>query len=146
MSVFVLSVAAVKAAYDTYVTAKTATAAAQAAITGAGAAPTPPNYVVADADWNNYVTSLDSWTSTNAGLINTLTTAKATQRTAELAVIAAMGYNTGNESQSICLDQWVKVVGAGAGPLTYTKYIGASAGSLYLTELSDPPTQHYPKY
>lgn len=146
MADFTLSVAAVKSAFDTFRTAQATTAAAQLALTELGAAPAKPTTVVADADWNNYVASLDTYNASYATDSAAVFAAQATQRTAELAVIAAMGYNTGDTITSLCLNQWVHVVGSGSGVLTYSLYIGAGVNSTYLTILSSAPTQPYPNY
>lgn len=146
MADFVLSIATVKTAFDTFRTAQAASNTAKAAIVSLGAAPSRPVDVAADTDWNSYVTSLNTYNSTLAGLVTTANTTANTQRTAELAVIAAMGYGTGDTPDSICLDQWLHVVGSGGGVLTYSLYIGASINSTYLTILSSAPTQAYPLF
>jgi hypothetical protein len=145
MADFILSVPAVKSAYDTFVTAQAATVAAQAAV-DAIVAPVRPVDVVNSSDWNTYVANYDAYVSSLAAAKATLVTDTNTQRTAELAVIAAMGYNTGDTPYSICLDQWIHVVGSGSGPLEYSVYIGASVNSTYLTVISSTPTQAYPLY
>lgn len=142
MAVFSLVVANVKTAYDAFVTATVATAAAQAALT---ASPAKPTIVVTDADWNNWVTSYDSWVTTNAAALATLATAKTVQRNAEVGVLTRLGVGSGDESQSICLDQWVHLIGAGSGPLTYSVWIGASVYSSYLSPiLTSIPANAYP--
>lgn len=147
MSVFTLAIATVKTAYDTYKTATAAVTAAEGAITSAGARPTYPAVILLDADWNDVTTTQDSWDTANAGLITTLNSAKATQRTAELAVMAAMGYGSAaTVTSGICANEWVKVVGAGAGVLTYTNYIAYSSTSAYLTVLTTLPTQAFPNF
>lgn len=144
MPTFTLAIATVKTAYDTFVTAKAATATAAAAIVSAGAEPTPPTVVGADADWNSYVTSNLSWLSTNATLQTALFNAQVTQRTAELAVITALGYNTANTLSTQALNEWIHVTGSGGGVLTYSHWIGASANSTYLTISTILPTQAFP--
>lgn len=140
--VFVLAIATVKTAYDTFLTARAATAAKQAEIVALGARPTPPVDVAVNADWNNYNVAVDGYDQGLITLNGQLSILKGTQRTAELAVITALGYNGAGTYP--CLDQWVTVVGAGAGILTYTNYIGASVKSTYLTILTSAPTQAYP--
>ncbi len=141
MADFILATATTKTAYDAFVTATAATATAKAALT---TAPARPTIVVADADWNNYVTSYDSWVTSNATALATLAAAQVTQRNAEKQVIVTLGYNTGDTPASICLDQWVHLTGSGAGPLTYSVWIGASVNSLYLTILTSIPANPYP--
>lgn len=146
MADFILSVAAVKTAYDTFVTARATTATRQATLTGYGAPPARPTTVVADSDWNNYVTTLDTYNSNIATATTALNVAKGNQRTAELGVIDALGYATGDTPSSICLDQWVHVVGSGGGVLTYSEYIGAATNSTYLIIIEAVPTQAFPNY
>ncbi len=147
MSVFTLAIATVKTAYDTYKTATAAVATAQAAITSAGARPVYPAVVLLDADWNDITTAQNSWDTADATLQATLRTAKASQRTAELAVMTAMGYGSAaNVTSGITANEWVKVVGAGAGVLTYTNYIAYSTTSSYLTILTTLPTQAFPLF
>jgi len=146
---YVLATAAVKIAYDAYVTATDAVTTANAAIVAAGAIPAYPTVVVADADWNNVTTSRVTWSTNNDTLRATLNTAKASQRINEVAVLTALGYLSGvvgvDGVTGICLDQWVKVVGAGVGILTYTDYIGAGIASLYLTIVhTTAPAHPYP--
>lgn len=149
MAVFSLATAAVKTAYDAYLTASAAVVATQASITGLGAQPTPPVDVEANADWNDYVTALDAWNASYAGFVATLLTQQATLRAAELAIYTAIGYGTGNDANSIVLNQWIKVVGAGAGILTYTKYIAGGMffpNTIKLIVKSTLPTQAYPNF
>ena len=147
MSVFTLAIASVKTAYDTYKTATASVTAAEAAITSAGARPTYPAVVLADADWNDITTSQNTWDATNTTLQATLTSAKAAQRVAELAVMTAMGYGSASTVTSgITQNEWVKVVGAGGGVLTYTNYIGYSSTSTYLTIHPTLPTQAFPLF
>lgn len=142
---FVLAIAAVKTAYDTYLTFNATIGVAKAAIVAAGASPTPPTIATIDADWNNYVTANEAWIAANIILQANLQTAITSTRNAELGVIIALGYNSGDIPDSLCLDQWVKVVGAGGGILTYTDYIGASKLSIYLTIVHTPgPAHPYP--
>ena len=145
MSDFVLAIATVKSAFDTFRTAQAATNTTLASIQ-ALVLPTRPNVVAANSDWNNYVTALNTYSSSLSTLHATLVTQEATQRTAELAVIAAMGYGSGDTPDSVCLDQWLNVMGSGGGVLTYTLWIGASVNSTYLTILTSMPTQAYPNY
>jgi hypothetical protein len=147
MSVFTLAIATTKTAYDTYKTAAAATAAARQAIVDAGARPTYPVDVLADADWNSVTTAQNTWDATNTTLTATLAAAEAAQRTAELAVMTTMGYGSASTVTSgIVANQWVRVVGAGGGVLTYTNYIGWGSTSSYLQILTTAPTQAYPLF
>ena len=143
MAVFTLSVSAVKTAYDIYINAGIVVDAAKAAVVAAGARPTYPIDVVTNADWNSVTTAQNTWDAANVTLVAAVATATATQRTGELGVITALGYGSGDTS-GICLDQWVKVVGAGGGALTYTNYIGAATNSAYLVISNVLPTQAFP--
>lgn len=143
MANFTLAISAVKTAYDTFLTAQAATAAVQDDIDNL-TAPTKPDVVLINSDWNNYTTALLTYESDLAALQSDLFDAKQAQRTAELAVIAALGYDTGDTPSTICLDTWVKVVGAGAGILTYTNYIGAGTNSTYLQVSTTLPTAPFP--
>lgn len=147
MADFILSTSAVKTAYDGFVTAKAATATALMNLnTAISAQPQPPTAVVVDNDWNNYVAALDTWQTNKATLQATYAAALVAQRTAEEQVIQTLGWLTGDTPTSICLDQWVKVVGAGGGVLTYTNWIGASVKSTYLSIQTVQPTQAYPLF
>lgn len=144
MAVFTLAIATTKTAYDAYLTANATIRTAQTAIAVAGAQTTKPNVSTADADWNSYVTANEAWIATNITLQANLQAAIANTRVTELAVIATLGYNTGDVTDSICSDAWVKVVGAGGGILTYTDYIGYAATSIYLTITHALPAHAFP--
>lgn len=145
MANFTLAIAAVKTTYDTFLTNR-ATSVAALATLNALVKPTPPTEVIANSDWNTYTASLLTYEGSLATAQAAYFTATQAQRTSELAVIAAMGYGTGTTPETICLDQWVKVVGAGAGILTYTNWIGASVNSTYLTIVTAQPVQKYPLF
>ena len=140
------SISAIKTAYDTFKTAQAATATAQAAITSAGQRPLFPVEVITDTDYTNIVTAQASWDSANGPLIATLATEKATQRTAEIAVITAMKGGNGGTYGS---DVWTKLTGAGGGVLTYTNWIAYPSnatlpdGNPYLIILTAAPTKTY---
>lgn len=149
MAVFTLAVADVKTAYDAYLTANAVVTAAAAAITGAGAMPVAPVDIVSNSDWNDYVTALDAWLAANVTLQATYAAALSTKRVTELAIYTAMGYGSNDENQSIVLNQWIKVVGAGGGILTYTHYIagGTFTGNrINLIVKTVLPTQAYPSF
>ncbi len=143
MANFTLAISAVKSAYDTFLTAQDATQSVQDDI-DALVLPTKPEVVLANSDWNNYTTALLTYESDSADLEKDLADAQATQREAEIAVIEALGYDTGDTPATICLDQWVKVVGSGGGILTYTHYIGAGTNSTYLQVSTTLPTAPFP--
>lgn len=142
MAIFSLAIATTKAAYDTYLTAQQAVEDAQTDIDNLGARPAYPNVATTDSSYNNVTTSQDTYDSDLATAEAALVTAKEECRTAELAVITTLGYGTGKTHQA--LDQWVRVVGAGGGILTYTHYIGAATDSTYLTVSTTLPTQAFP--
>lgn len=139
-TVFTLVVATVDTAYAHYLLAVAAVDSDQVHITALGAKPVAPTAAVANTDWNNYVTSLNTYISSMATLQATLATDIIAQRTAELAVLTALGYNTGDTN--ICSDQWVKVQG---GSFT-TAWIGFSSQSTYLKVTLSNPTQAFPYY
>lgn len=145
MSLFILSISAVKTKYDNYKIAADTVATDQAAVDAQKASkPTPPVDVVTNSDWNTYNAALDGWTTSLASLEATLFSSQQALRLAEIDVIKELGYQ--QNADYPCLDQWVKIVGTGGGPLTYTDYIGASITSTYLTILTSAPTQHYPNH
>jgi hypothetical protein len=144
MANFSLVIATVKSAYDTYLTANATLAQAEADIIALGAAPTKPTIVNANADWNSYVTSLDTWNASNTTLHAAYKTASDAARTAELAVIAALGYGTGDTLDSIVFNQWVHLTGSGAGILTYSHWVGVAADFTHLTVSTSLPTKAFP--
>lgn len=148
MAAFTYVVATTKSAYDTFLTARAATAAAQAAITSAGVIPPYPTITVLAADWNDVTAARDAWTAADAILQAALVAAQGTQRTAELAVLTTLGYvaTPGTQYTSgVVWNEWVKVVGAGAGILTYTNWIGFAPTDTSLTISTSQPAQAFPK-
>lgn len=148
MAAFTYVVATTKSAYDTFLTALAATVTAQAAVTSHGAIPSYPTITVAAADWNNVTTSRATWQATYDTLAAAVVTAQAAQRTAELAVLTTLGYIPSGGTQyteGVMYREWVKVVGAGAGILTYTNWIGFSETDTALTISTTEPTQAFPK-
>jgi len=145
MSVFTLSIATVKTAYDGYITAQGTLASAQAALDSLGARPVQADEITSDATYNFVVGEQQTWDTNYATQNASVISAQTALRTAELAVIDALGYGTG-DIYGICLDQWVKVVGSGGGTLTYTSWIGAATESTYLTVIQVEPTQAFPNY
>lgn len=143
MSVYAIDITTIKTAYDTYVTAKAATVAANQAIIDAGSEPTYPQVVTTNNSWNSVTTSRNTWVTNNSTLKATLKTCQDTQRTAEVAVITTLGYGSGATS-GICCDEWVTVVGAGGGILTYTNYIGFANNTSELKVSLTLPTQNFP--
>lgn len=147
MADFVLVIANTKTAYDAFLTARAAAVAA-VATRAALTAPTKPTVCLVDADWNGYLTSLSTYNAAVVTADASVVSTKATQHTAELAVIATFGYiaasGTPYTAGTTCLDEWIKVVGAGAGILTYTNYIGAATSNIALVISTTLPTQAFP--
>ena len=119
-----ISVANIKTAYDTYVTAATAAANALIAIQGLGPRPTFPTIVITDADYNNVVTAQGTWDGSYATNLAAYEADVVTARSAELAVINVIQTGSGVTKGA---NEWFKLVGAGAGPLTYTNWIAYSS-------------------
>ena len=137
---FNLNVATVDTAYAHYVTALAVVDSDQAHIAALGTAPTPPTNAVSNNDWNGYVTSLNTYNSSLITYQDSLVIHQGTLRTNELAVLTALGYNTGYTN--ICVNQWVKVQGSSFT----TAWIGFSSLATYLTVVFVQPTKPYPNY
>lgn len=147
MPSFTLAIANTKSAYDAFLTARATTTAA-IATRAALSAPTKPTVTLLDADWNDYTALKVTYDAAVVTADNAVAVATAAQRTAELAVIASLGYvappGVQNVQATVCLGEWVKVVGTGGGILTYTNYIGASFTATALVISTTLPTQAFP--
>lgn len=143
MADFVLAIATTKTAYDAFLTARAVTVAALATL-NALTAPVKPTVALLDATWSTYTGLLATYVAAVASATTALKTASDAQRVTELAVIATFGYGGNYTAGTTCMDEWVKVVGAGAGILTYTNYIGAATNSTYLVISTSLPAQAFP--
>jgi len=139
-TVFQLNVATVDTAYAHYVNALVVVDSDNAHISELGARPAQPTTAVASSDWNTYVTSLNTYNSSLLTYQDSLNVHTASLRTAELAVLAALGLNTGYTN--ICCGIWVEV----QGNSFTTAWIGFYCNSTSLTIHYSSPSNPFPNY
>jgi hypothetical protein len=140
-----ISVSAIKTAYDALGTLVTATKSAYTTLTGIGARPTYPVDVVADADYNNVTTAINTWDGNYATYSTAYNVAVSAQKVQEAIVVALMPPN-----------QWVKLTTLANWGAAATQYIGVrnsqpsnadnvSGATMYsITTSSVLPTQNFP--